>query len=456
MIRFQEEKKLRTFPNNFLWGTATASYQVEGAVREEGRGVSIWDTFSHTPGKITDNCNGDESCSQFHHYREDVALMKELGVKGYRFSLAWPRIFPRHPEKINPKGFDYYHRLIDELLKNEIQPLVTLYHWDLPQYLQDREGWVSRETVDAFERYAVSCFENLGDKVRNWITLNEPWVSSFLGYQHGIHAPGVKNRTKAFHAAHHQLLAHGKAVRRFREDSASKNGTIGIALSLYTRLPNSDKPEDREIARKTSVKGFEFFLDPLFKGSYPEEYLKEGKISLPIKSGDLETISSPLDFLGVNYYYEDRVAYDESEPKNCKLLGIPGKKTEMGWPIVPEGLYRLIKRIYGDYSLTLPLYITENGCAFKDEPVPDGTACPDPERIAYLQDHWDICLRLINEGIPLAGYFLWSFIDNFEWSYGYSKRFGIVYCDYPTQKRIPKDSFYYYQKFIAENSGTPS
>ena len=458
------------FPDDFTWGTATASYQVEGAVAEEGRTPSIWDTFSHTPGKTAHGHTGDIACDQYHRFREDVALMRDLGLDAYRFSLSWSRLFPRGGETLNQRGYEYYTQLIEELLSAGIEPVVTLYHWDLPQELEDAGGWPARSTVDKFVRYAERCFE-LFPQVNRWITFNEPFCSSILGYQEGVHAPGHSNRSAAYAAIHHLLLAHGKTVQAFRAahnapHNAPHNGSpvgtqtgahtgdpegrhIGITLNLYTPRPATRRSEDIAAADRAADQQTWMFLNPLLGRNYPQRHLDAyPEVVMPIEEGDMETITAPIDFLGLNYYWEDAVAADSEHPEGFRHVRQYQNRTTMDWPITPEGFYRHIHRIVAETG-DLPLYITENGAAFHDRLSTDGTTCSDPSRIEYLRSHLNVLSRVIEEGIPLKGYFLWSFIDNFEWARGFEKRFGIVYCDYVNQRRVPKDSFYFYRDVIA-------
>lgn len=441
------------FPQGFLWGTATASYQVEGAVGEDGRGPTIWDTFSHTPGTIEDGTNADVSCDHYHRYLEDVALMKELGVNAYRFSIAWSRLFPEHTggvSSLNPKGVAHYDRLIDTLLQAGIAPVVTLYHWDLPQYLEDGGGWPSRDTASRFADYAAACFERFSDRVKRYITVNEPWCATILGYLSGTHAPARKNAQDAYSSIHHLLLGHGLAVRAYRE--LAGNGEIGITLNNEIPRPASDRQEDRFAADRAADLHTRMFFEPLFGGEYTQRHLDSvPQVHMPIQPGDMETIAVPIDFLGVNYYFEHVVGYDPDQPEQFRQRETDLPKTDMGWDVVPDGLVRHLRWV-ADRQPDLDLYITENGCACADELSPDGKSCHDQRRIDYLRDHIDACGRAIEEGIRLKGYFLWSFMDNFEWSHGYTKRFGIVYSDYLEGRRVPKDSFSFYRDTIAEKS----
>ena len=441
--------ELVKFPKDFTWGVATSSYQIEGAVNEDGRTLSIWDTFSKTEGKTYQGHTGDVACDHYHRYKEDVQIMKEIGVKAYRFSIAWPRIFPEEG-KYNPKGMDFYKRLVDELLKRDIIPVATIYHWDLPQWAYEKNGgWLNRESVKWYVEYASKLFEELGDVIPLWITHNEPWCSSILSYGIGEHAPGHKDWREALIAAHHILLSHGEAVKVFREMNI-KGSKIGITLNLTPAYPASEKEEDKLAAQYADGFANRWFLDTIFKGYYPDDMIELysgviGKFDF-IKEGDLENINVPIDFLGVNYYTRSIVKYNEDSMLKAENVPGPGKKTEMGWEISPESLYDLLKRLDREYT-KLPMYITENGAAFKDEVTEDGRV-HDDERIEYIKEHLKAAAKFIEEGGNLKGYFVWSLLDNFEWAHGYSKRFGIVYVDYETQKRILKDSAWWYKEVI--------
>ncbi|AEM77895.1 GH1 family beta-glucosidase [Thermoanaerobacter wiegelii] len=441
------------FPKEFVWGVATSSYQIEGAVNEDGRTPSIWDTFSKTEGKTYNGHTGDVACDHYHRYKEDVEIMKEIGVKAYRFSIAWPRIFPEEG-KYNPKGMDFYKRLVDELLKRDITPAATIYHWDLPKWAYDkRGGWLNRDSVKWYVEYATKLFEELGDAIPLWITHNEPWCASILSYGIGEHAPGHKNYREALIAAHHILLSHGEAVKAFREMNI-KGSKIGITLNLTPVYPASEKEEDKLAAQYADGFSNRWFLDPIFKGNYPEDMMELyskiiGEFDF-IREGDLKTISVPIDFLGVNYYTRGIVKYDEESMLKAENVPGPGKRTEMGWEISPESLYDLLKRLDREYT-KLPMYITENGAAFKDEVTEDGRV-RDDERIEYIKEHLKAAAKFIEEGGNLKGYFVWSLMDNFEWAHGYSKRFGIVYVDFNTQKRILKDSALWYKEVIEKSA----
>lgn len=435
-----------SFPEDFLWGTATAAYQVEGAAAEDGRGPSIWDSFVRQPGKVLHGHTGEEACDQYHRYKEDITLMKRLGVDSYRFSISWSRIFPEGRGAVNPKGLEYYRRLCRELLAQGIRPMVTLFHWDLPQALEDKGGWLDRETAYAFAEYARFCFENLGEYVDMWITLNEAYSVVRSGYLQGTHAPGYANRQKAFTAAHHLLLAHGLAVREARSCEA---GQVGITLNLYTPRPASRDPRDLLAADRGADFPSRLYLDPLSGRPYPQRLLDAyPEIRMPVQEGDLRTISGEIDFIGVNYYREDAAVYDNDAPEEFRLDHSWQEETEMGWPIVPEGLYRQLLWLHSEYRFPA-IYITENGCACDDRLSEEGSRCHDPKRIDYLRRHLRVCEAAIADGVPLKGYYMWSLLDNFEWAYGYDRRFGIVYIDYLDKRRIPKDSFYFYRDLIA-------
>ena len=442
---------LQNKEKDFVWGVATAAYQVEGAYNFDSRGTSIWDTFAKLSGKVAGGHNGDVACDQFHRYPEDVQLMYQLGVHSYRFSIAWPRIYPANMKQKNPIGFDYYKRLIELLLEHGIAPMLTLYHWDLPQYLQDIGGWANRDVAYHFADYAQSCFEALGDSVEQWITLNEPFCSSYLGYLWGLHAPGITHKETAYRAVHHLNLGHGLAVQRFREGRFP--GQIGIAHNLAAVRPATQRREDVLAADRARDQASRMFLDPQFHAVYPQRFLEAEEIALPIQNGDMAVVSSPVDFLGINYYCERAIAHDPGNPPH-HIREVPAYHpvTDMDWPIVPDGLYRLLKWVEHECG-AIPLYITENGCAAPDSL--DGNSCKDPMRVDYLRCHFAAVKRAINEGIKLKGYYLWSLLDNFEWAEGYHKRFGIVYVDYDRQQqRIPKDSYYYYREVIAGNESS--
>lgn len=443
------------FPQDFLWGTATASYQIEGATDKDGRGASIWDVFCDRPGAISDGSSGDVACDHYHRYPEDIALMAELGLKAYRFSIAWPRILPQGTGQVNQAGLDFYSRLVDTLLEHGITPFATLYHWDLPQALQDKGGWTQRFVTDAFAEYADVISRHLGDRIHNWMTVNEPWVSSFLGYGIGMHAPGVADRIAYLHASHHLLLAHGRAVGVLRANGSSDT-KVGIVNANTWAHPLTDSPEDLAATRRFDGFFNRWFLDPVYKGEYPPDMIEiVGAENLPIEDGDLKTISAPIDFVGVNYYTRNIISHNDNFGSLSETLHFQqnmnesAEHTEMGWEVYPEGLYNMLMQIHRDYA-PKAIYITENGAAFEDTVTPDGQV-HDERRVAYLQNHFAQAHRALQDGAPLKGYFVWSFLDNFEWGFGYTKRFGIVYVDYPTQKRIVKDSGKWYANFIKAN-----
>ena len=446
-----DEKKF-VFPKNFVWGAATASYQIEGAWDEDGKGENIWDRFSHTPGNVQDGDTGDVACDHYHRWREDIGLMKELGLKAYRFSIAWPRIFPNGRGEVNQAGIDFYSQLVDALLKAEIEPCVTLYHWDLPQAIQDEGGWPARMSVDAFLEYADVVSRALGDRVKNWITFNEPFVSAFVGYEEGRHAPGVKDLHAAIAASHHLLLSHGLAVPIIRKNSP--DASVGITLNLTPQEPASPSAADREAAVWRDGYINRWFLDPLIGRGYPQDMVNAFGSGMEfVQNGDLETIAVPIDFLGVNYYARGiNRSTKISEEENAPRIVFPNEEhTEMGWEVYPEGIYKTLGRLYFDYAFPA-IYITENGAAFVDEVNADGRQVDDPARLSYIRRHLQQVHRAIEIGVPVKGYFAWSLLDNFEWAFGYSKRFGLIYVDYETQQRIPKSSAKWYGQVTRANS----
>ena len=439
------------FPDNFQWGTATASYQIEGAWDEDGKGESIWDLFSHIPGRIKAGDTGDVACDHYHRYKEDVENMKKIGLKAYRFSISWPRVIPEGKGKINQAGLDFYDRLVDELLQAGIKPFITLYHWDMPQALQGEGGWGNRDIVGYFADYVALVAQRLKDRVCHWITHNESWVVAFLGYAYGVHPPGMMDFSTALQASHHLLLSHGR-VTEVLKNLGDEKTSVGIALCLSPVHPASQKEEDIKAAKRFDGCLNRWFLDPIFKGAYPPDMWEYYQDKVPqIFPGDMSIISRRIDFLGVNYYYRQIVKAD-SEEKFLKLSGTELGETEYTdmKEIYSQGIYEILKRVQDDYS-PQSIYITENGAAFPDRVDEDGKI-KDNQRINYLKEHLSFTHKAIEEGIRLKGYFIWSLIDNFEWTHGYSDRYGLIYIDYPTQKRIFKESAYWYRK-VVENNG---
>ena len=445
------------FPDGFLWGAATSAYQIEGAVDEDGRGESIWDRFSHTPGNVANGDTGDVSTDHYHRWRDDVAALAALSLGAYRFSIAWPRLFPDGVGPLNRVGAAFYDRLVDALLGEGIVPAPTLYHWDLPAALDDTGGWLARETADRFGDYAAACFDLLGDRVTTWFTINEPWVASALGYRLGIHAPGHRDLGESIRASHHLLLAHGRAADRFR--GGSYRGRIGIVLSLSPTYPARDTPQDREAATYSDGYTNRWFLEPVLRGAYPPDMrtLFEQLVG-PLDyvlDGDEAAIGVRNDVLGVNYYSRRviRAASDGDLPwaVDRSTLGTP--LTDGGWEIVPDCLTDLLVRLDRDYPTT-PLLITENGAVYLDAPGPDGRV-PDGGRIGYVRDHLVAAHRAIAAGVRLDGYFYWSLLDNFEWADGYRPRFGLIHVDYPTGRRIIKESGRFYASVITANAVEP-
>ncbi|MEX0786922.1 MAG: GH1 family beta-glucosidase [Dehalococcoidia bacterium] len=438
-----------TFPPDFLWGCATASYQIEGAWDEDGKGESIWDRFSHTDGKVRDGDTGDVACDHYHRFKDDVALMKELGLKSYRFSISWPRCFPDGKSKPNPKGIDFYNKLVDELLAAGITPFPTLYHWDLPQALQDAGGWANRDTAKRFEEYAFNMADKLGDRVKNWVIFNEPLSFTILGYLVGIHAPGIRDAATAMRTTHIVNLAQGMAARSMRE--TGKVDGLGSAFSMQGAYPASKSKDDQEAAERFFRFRNLWFLDPIQHGRYPEAYVNGVDLDrLGVEPGDMEACKAPLDFIGINLYTRSVVAHDPNDPNiGAREVAVENaERTDFGWEVYPEAIHDVIMRIWNDYQL--PIYITENGAGYGDAPDKHGVV-DDQRRISFLQRYIAQVARAIEEGADVRGYELWSLMDNFEWSLGYSQRFGIVYVDYPTQQRTIKQSGYWYRDVIAKN-----
>jgi beta-glucosidase len=439
-------------PEDFVWGVATASYQIEGAVTEDGRSPSIWDTFSHTPGKVAAGDTGDVACDHYHRWPEDVGLMRALGVDAYRFSVAWPRVVPGGSGAVNEPGLAFYDRLTDALLEAGITPFVTLYHWDLPQALEDRGGWRSRETAEHFAAYAAAVAARLGDRVTDWATLNEPLCSAWIGHLEGRMAPGLTDITAAVRASYHLHLGHGLAVQAIR--AAVPGAQVGIVNNLTHCEPASDRPADVAAARRSDGHTNRWWLDPLHGRGYPQDMIEEYGTDVPARPGDLETIAAPLDWLGLNYYFRNVVADDPEGPiPHARQADLPGaERTAMEWEVYPAGLTATLRRMTEDYGARR-IYVTENGSAYPDVVGPDGQV-HDPERIRYLERHLAACADAVRAGVPLAGYFAWSLMDNFEWAYGYDKRFGLVHVDYATQRRTIKSSGHRYADLIRTHRKT--
>ena len=445
-----EAELARRFPAHFLWGAATASYQIEGAVREDGRGSSIWDDFAATPGKTYQGHSGEVAADHYHRVEEDTGLMAQLGLGAYRFSIAWPRILPEGRGAVNQAGLDFYDRLVDTLLAKGIQPFATLYHWDLPSTLEQDGGWINRATAYAFADYAELVTRRLGDRVASWITLNEPWCSAYLGYGIGVHAPGLHDRQAATDAAHHLLLGHGLAVPGMRAHLTT--GTqVGITLSLSQIYGADERAETLRDVELANAFNNGWFLEPLYRAAYPERFFEHLALNPPpIQQGDLEVIAAPLDFLGVNNYSRILIRGAQTRPladRYKSVSPIPNAcYTDMGWEIYPHGLRDLLVSLGRNYPVG-KLYVTENGAAFPDD-WDGGNTVSDPQRISYLRSYITACAEAIEQGAPLCGYFVWSLMDNFEWSEGYAKRFGIVYIDYPTQRRVIKESGHWYAALL--------
>ncbi|GAA3749235.1 beta-glucosidase [Spinactinospora alkalitolerans] len=454
-------------PADFLFGTATASYQVEGAVTEGGRLPSIWDAYCRTPGRVARGETGDTACDHYHRYPEDIALMKELGVGAYRFSTAWPRIRPAGDGPANPEGLAFYDRLVDELLAAGIEPIVTLYHWDLPQALEDRGGWRVRATAERFAEYARITADHLGDRVRRWITLNEPFCSSFVGHAVGRHAPGTREGTPALATAHHLLLAHGLAARELRASAAAHGRPVevGITLNLDRLVPATDSAADRAAVDRAETLHNRVWTEPLLNACYPDNEaetwgeLADGSYRA---EGDLATISQPLDFLGVNYYRPTKLRdapHREPDPARRTAMDIRTEEvpfegvrhTTMGWPVVPSTFTDLLVDLHRRYPNLPPVLVTENGSAEEDRVDADGRV-RDTDRIDYVRDHLHAVAAAIEAGVDVRGHFVWSLLDNFEWAYGYDRRFGIVRVDYDTLERIPKDSYHWFKELIGRHA----
>jgi beta-glucosidase len=444
------------FPTDFAWGTATSSYQVEGAVDEDGKGPSIWDTFTHTPGKVANGDTGDVACDHYHRWAEDVDLMASYGLNAYRFSVSWPRVQPDGRGAPNQKGLDFYRRLVDRLLERGIRPALTLNHWDIPQALQDEGGWQSRDTCQRFAEYAALMYDALGDRVAWWITHNEPWIVAALGYRLGIHAPGVRDTQAELRTAHHLLVSHGIAVQAYR--ARGLTAPIGITLNLLPTYPQTDSEADARAAVLSDGYTNRWYLDPVFNGSYPADMLDYfGKrFSLDfIRDGDLGTAAQPIDFLGVNYYARRvvRAPRPDETPEFAWVVraetttGIP--TSDLGWEMTPEVLRDLLLHLRATYR-SPTILITENGCALDDVVAPDA-GVHDPRRIEFFRSHLAALEEAIDAGVDVRGFFAWSLLDNFEWAEGYGPRFGITYVDFASQRRIPKDSARWYGEVARRN-----
>lgn len=445
------------FPEDFVWGTATSAYQIEGAWAEDGKGESIWDRFAASPGKIADGRDGRAACDHYHRWREDLDLMASLGLKAYRFSISWPRVMPAGSGAANEAGLDFYDRLVDGMLERGIRPFATLFHWDLPQALQDRGGWADRGTVEAFVRYAGLVTRRLGDRVKDWMTHNEPWVAGFCGHLFGVHAPGLEDLSTALAAAHGIMVSHGLAVPVIRANSP--RARVGIVHNLEWVEAASGNPEDIAAAARHDGAFNRWFLDPLYGRGYPRDMLDWYGAAAPrIEPGDFAAMAAPLDFLGVNYYTRRVMAQDPAGRGTkgrtvfaARQIYWPfSPRAEFDeWEVAPEGLYRLLLRLRREYAPPMML-VTENGTSWPDEPGPDGQV-HDLLRIRYVARHAAAVWQALEEGVPVGGYFLWSLLDNFEWGFGFTKRFGIVHVDYATQARTPKDSARWYAAVSAGN-----
>lgn len=440
-----------SFPKGFIWGAATSAYQIEGAWQEDGKGESVWDTFSHTPGIVLNGDTGDVAIDHYHRYKEDVAIMKEMGLKSYRFSISWPRIIPRGSGEVNRKGLDFYNNLTDELLGADIEPIITLYHWDFPKVLSDMGGWYNRASIDWFTEYAEVCFRTFGDRVKHWITFNEPWVDAYaLVFMLG--KPSIEGMAKATGISHHYMLAHARAVEAYRK--LDQGGKIGITLNFSPAYPAAESAADEAAALRYDGFLNRWFLDPAMKGSYPEDMLAfyREKLEAPdIQPGDMELIkNNPSDFLGVNYYSRSIVKNSDREPVlELEIVENRDESWATNGEVFPQGLYDLLLRLDRDYNHPV-LFITENGASFGGDEVVNGKI-KDDRRRDYLERHFEAASRAISEGVNLQRYYVWSLFDNFEWIFGYRRRFGLIYVDYETQERIWKDSAIWYKEVIKNN-----
>jgi len=457
---------MKKFPEEFIWGTATSSYQIEGAADIDGKGPSIWDSFCTIPGKIAQGETGDIACDHYHKFKEDIQLMKEMGVKAYRFSIAWARVMPTGKGEVNEKGIQFYSELIDELLKADIEPWVTLYHWDLPLALQlEEDGWLNKNMTDYFAEYANLCFDRFGDRVKNWITLNEPWVVSILGYGQGVFAPGRSSNSEPYLAAHHLLIAHAKAVAVYRENYAHQKGQIGISNNCDWREPLTDKEEDKKAAQRALEFFLAWFADPVYKGDYPNVMKEKLQERLPeFSESERKLIKGSSDFFGLNHYTTMYAAHATGKQEVISVNGNGGisedqdvslsldknwEVTLMDWAVVPWGCKKLLKWIDERYDKP-NIYITENGCAYPDQLV--NGKVDDHKRVDFYQGYLKACQEAIEDGVNLKGYFAWSFMDNFEWASGYEKRFGLHYVDFETLERVPKKSAIWFKEAIEKNS----
>jgi len=438
------------FPTDFRWGVSTSSFQIEGGGREDGRGESIWDRFCSQPGRIRDGSSGEVACDHYHRWPQDLDMAKRLGVNAYRFSIAWPRIVPNGRGAVNEAGLAFYDRLVDGMLERGLDPWATLYHWDLPQPLQEQGGWTSRDTIAAYLDYTDAVTRRLGDRVKHWITHNEPWCSCIMGYWEGVHAPGGTRLADAMQACHHVLLSHGQAIGLIRGNSPGAQ--VGITLSLHPIAPASARAEDVAAAHRHDGLRNRWFLDPLFGRGYPADTLALlGSAAPKVQAGDLEAIAAPTDFLGVNYYFPEAIGDDPSEttggPMRTRLVEREGvERTGFGWEVSPQGLVELLTRVQRDYA-PAAIQLTENGSTFEDVLTPEGRV-HDAQRLSYLQRHLAALRQAMDAGVPVKGYFAWSLLDNFEWAEGYLRRFGLAYVDYATQQRTLKDSGLWYSEFL--------
>lgn len=443
-------KQSYTFPENFLWGAATSAYQVEGSPLADGAGPSIWQRFAHTPGRMHDGDTGDVACDHYRRFRDDIALMGELGLKAYRFSIAWARVLPEGKGRVNTAGLEFYERLVDTLLEHGIEPMATLYHWDLPAALDDRGGWLNPDVASWFADYAQTMYRRLDGRVKLWATLNEPWVVADGGYLQGALAPGHRNRFEAPIATHNLLRAHGMAVRAYRDAGKHR---IGLVVNLEPKYPASQSPEDLAATARADAYMNRQYLDPVLLGRYPAELTEIFREAWPQRpEEDYLLIREPLDFLGINYYTRNVTRYDP-DAWPLRAAGVRQKQatyTETGWEVFPQGLTDILIWVKDRYG-NPPVYITENGAAFYDPPAVAGERLSDPLRVDYLRRHLCAVADAIKAGCDLRGYFAWSFLDNLEWSLGFSKRFGIVHVDFETQRRTPKASARYYSRVIATN-----